>query len=145
MNFLSKNDVKNALFIFVECVGGVLKFTLEPPDPSYARNGSNAKMMWDYNVDNPAKLLGIIYSVKGPNGAFTGMLIKSMDGSVADHQNIPTAYKGRVRIEGRAALVIENVTPQDSTEFKCALIPSTGKDFESAIQLIVTGNMYCKM
>ena len=116
-----------------------MKFALEPPDPSYARNGSNAKLVWDYTVDNPAELLGIIYSVKGSNGAFSGMLVKSVDGSVADHQNIPTAYKGRVRIEGRAALVIENVIPQDSTEFKCALIPSTGTDLESAIQLIVTG------
>lgn len=139
MNLLSKNDVTNALISFVECVGGVLKFTLEPPDPSYARNGSNAKFVWDYSVDNQAELLGIIYSVKGSNGAFTGMLVKLMDGSVADHQNIPSAYKGRVRIEGRAALVIENVTPQDNTEFKCALVPNSGLDLESEVQLIVTG------
>ena len=121
----------------------MLKFTLEPSDPSYARNGSNAKMMWDYSVDNPAELLGIIYSVKGPNGAFTDMLVKSMDGSVVDHSNIPTAYKGRVRIEGRATLVIENVTPQENTEFKCALVRNSGLDVQSTVQLVVTGMCTC--
>ena len=112
---------------------------MEPPNPSYAGNGSNAKLVWDYTVDNPAELLGIIYSVKGSNGAFSGMLVKSVDGSVADHQNIPTAYKGRVRIEGRASLVVENVTPRDNTEFKCALVPKSGTDLESKVKLIVTG------
>ena len=131
--------LKIPFFTFVECIEGVLKFTLEPPDPSYARNGSNTKMMWDYSVDNQAELLGIIFSVKGPSGAFIEMLVKSMDGRVADHQSIPTVYKGRVKIEGRATLVIENVTPEDNKNFKCALVPKAGKDLESSVQLIVTG------
>ena len=114
---------------------------MEPPNPSYARNGSNAKLVWDYSVDNQAELLGIIYSVKElkPSGVFVGMLIKSMDNIVTDHSSIPAAYKGRVRIDGRASLVIENVTAQDNTEFKCALAPNSGIDLESTVQLIVTG------
>ena len=116
-----------------------MKFTLEPPNPSYAGNGSNAKLVWDYSVDNQAELLGIIYSVKEPSGTFTGMLVKLTDGSVRNHLSIPAAYKGRVRIEGRASLVVENVTPQDNTEFKCALVPNSGRDLESKVQLIVTG------
>ena len=107
------------LFYFGECIDGVLKFTLEPPNPSYAGNGSNAKLLWDYSLDNQAELLGIIYSVKEPSGAFAGMLVKLTNGSVMNHQGIPAAYKGRVRIEGRASLVVENVTPRDNTKFKC--------------------------
>ena len=114
---------------------------MEPPNPSYARNGTLAKLVWDYSVDNQGELLGIIYSVKElkPSGVFVGMLIKSMDNIVTYHSSIPAAYKGRVRIEGKASLVIENVTPQDNTEFKCALIPNSGTDLESKVQLIVTG------
>lgn len=123
---------------------GALKFTLEPPNPSYASNGSNAKLMWDYGVDNENELLGIVYFVKVPPGKFSKMLVKSMDGSVADAQGIPLAYKGRVKTEGRATLVIENITPQDNTEFKCALTPNSGTALESKVQLIVTG-MCCKM
>ena len=112
---------------------------MKPPNPSYAGKGRNAKLVWDYSVDNQGKLLGIIYSVKERSGTFTGMLVKSTDGSVMNHQSIPAAYKGRVRIEGRASLVVENVTPQDNTEFKCALVPNSGTDLESTVQLIVTG------
>ena len=112
---------------------------MEPPNPSYARNGTLAKLVWDYSVDNQGELLGIVYSVKEPSGVFVGMLIKSMDNIVTNHQSIPAAYKGRVRIEGRASLVIENVTPQDNTEFKCALVPNSRTDLESKVQLIVTG------
>ena len=139
MSLLSNNDVRNAFFTFVECIDGVLKFTLEPPNPSYVLNESNAKLVWDYSVDNQAELLGIIYSVKEPSGAFAGMLVKLTNGSVIDHQSIPAAYKGRVRIEGRASLVIDNVTPQENTEFKCALVPNSGRDLESKVQLIVKG------
>lgn len=112
---------------------------MEPPNPSYAGNGSNAKLVWDFSMDTQAKLLGIIYSVKEPSGAFTGMLVKYTNGSVINHQSIPAAYKGRVRIEGRASLVVENVTPRDNTEFKCALVPKSGTDLESKVKFIVTG------
>ena len=95
-------------------------------------------------MDKQEDLLGIIYRVKEPSGVFTGMLLKSADGNVTNHQSIPAAYKGRVRIEGRASLVIENVTSQDNTEFKCTLVPNSGKDLGSKVQLIVTGT-YCKI
>ena len=132
-------------FYFIDFViEGALKFTLEPPNPVYARNGSNAKLVWDYSVDSQAELGGIIYSVKLPDGSFAGMLTKSSDNSVKDHQSIPKAYKGRVRIEERASLVIENVNLEDNTEFKCSLVPSSGLDLESTVALIVTG-MYRKM
>ena len=116
-----------------------MKITLRPPNPSYARNGSNAKLVWDYSVDNQADLLGIIYSVKKNSGAFTGMLVKFANGSVTNHQVVPAAYKGRVRIEGRATLVIENVSPRDNTLFRCTLRATSGAEETSIIHLIVTG------
>ena len=123
-------------------VEGFTKFTLEPPDPSYARNGSNAKLVWDYSVDNKQKeLKGISFSVDGSSG-FLQMLVQVKDGSVVEHPSIPSVYKGRVRMEGNASLVIENVSPQDSNRFRCELIPETGQGVihRSTVQLIVTGN-----
>ena len=121
-----------------------MKFTLEPPDPSYARIGSNAKLMWDYSVDNQADLDGIIYSVQVSGGAFTKMLGLQSDGTVGNFPSIPNKYKGRVRIEGRASLVIENITSQDNTSFMCTLIakPGAGQDVQSQVRLIVTGIYY---
>ena len=122
-----------------------MKFTLEPPNPSYARNGSNAKLVWDYSVDNEADLDGIIYSVQISGGTFTNMLGLQSDGTVQNFpSNIPNKYKGRVRTEGRASLVIENITSQDNSTFKCTLVAKTGagQDVESRVQLIVTGIYY---
>ena len=118
-----------------------MKFTLEPPDPSYARSGSNAKLVWDYSVDNQADLDGIIYSVQVSGGTFTNMLGLQSDGTVVNFPSIPNKYKGRVRIEGRASLVIENITSQDNSTFKCTLVakPGAGQDVKSPVQLIVTG------
>ena len=122
-----------------------MKFTLEPLNPSYARNGSDVKLVWDYSVDNQqAELDGIIYSLKISSDSFTNMLGLQNDGTVTTFSTIPNEYKGRVRIEGRASLVIENITSQDNTAFKCTLVAQTGvgRDVLSAVQLIVTGMYY---
>ena len=125
-------------------LGGVIKFTAEPPNPSYARNGSNAKLVWDYSVDNKqAELEGIRYSVES-DGKFNVILLLTNNGTVLNLPNIPAAYNGRVRIEGRASLVIENITLQDNTQFKCTLVTKygAGRDSVSIVQLIVTGMYY---
>ena len=125
-------------------LGGVIKFTVEPPDPSYARNGSNAKLVWDYSVDNKqAELEGIRYSAES-NGKFNVILVLTNTGTVLNLPNIPAAYNGRVRIEGRASLVIENINLQDNTQFKCTLVAKFGGDLVSIVQLIVTGTYYLK-
>lgn len=115
---------------------------MEPPNPSYAKNNSNAKLVWDYSADNPqAELEGILYSVQVPGGYFTNMLGLLYNGTVIIVSTIPSAYKGRVRIEGRASLVIENVNLQDNTAFMCTLVTKigAGRDVVSIVQLIVTG------
>ena len=123
---------------------GVLKFTLAPPNPSYARNGSNATLVWDYSVDDKqAELRRIIYSVQY-RGAFRWMLIKQNDGNVVEYPYIPLAYRGRVRIEGNASLVIENVSPVDNALFQCKLVANLVSDLVSTVQLIVTGT-YCNL
>lgn len=119
-----------------------MKFTVEPPNPSYAKNTSNAKLVWDYSADNPqAELEGILYSVQVPGGTFTNILGLLYNGTVIIFPTIPSAYKGRVRIEGRASLVIENINLQDNTAFMCTLVAKVGagRDFVSIVQLIVTG------
>ena len=90
--------------------------------------------------DRQKELLGVIYSVLlGPSRVFVGMLVELKNGTIVNHNSLPSVYKGRVKIEGNASLVIKNVTPQDNTIFKCALIPDAGTDQESEVQLIVTG------
>jgi len=128
-------------FVIIE---GVIKFTSIPHNPSYARNGTDAKLVWDYSVDNPqTELEGVIYGVKkGSN--FINMLGQQNDGTVTTFSSIPNEYKGRVRIEGRASLVIEKVTFQDNTSFMCTLVakPGAGRDQTSKVRLIVTGMYY---
>ena len=117
------------MFIHLEAY---VTFTIKPDDPSYVRNRSTAKLVWDYSDPN-GDLIGILFSVD-VGGIFIKMLAQQ-NGVVSYSKYIPAAYKGRVRMEGRATLVIENITPKDNTKFKCDLLPGD----ESIIQLIVTG------
>lgn len=60
------------------------------------------------------------------------------NGVVQEHPDLPLVYKGRVRIEGNATLVIEKVATQANTGFRCELIGSKG-DRISLVQVIVAG------
>ena len=113
-----------------------MNFTQEPSNPSYFNNGSDAKLVWDY-TDPHNEIQVIIYSVL-VNGAFVRMMVNSSHG-VQEHPNIPPSYKGRVKIEGRATLVIKNINPGDNTEFKCELTGSFLGSIVHTVQLIVTG------
>ena len=115
-------------------------FTQEPPKPSYFNNGSDANLVWDY-TDPLNKIQNIIYSVVY-NNAPVKMLVNDSSG-VQEHPDIPPSYKGRVKIEGRATLVIKNINSGDNTEFRCELIGNFGKTIESKVLLIVAG-MYCR-
>ena len=114
-----------------------MKFTQEPSNPSYFNNGSDANLVWDY-IDPHNKLQNIIFSVL-VNGSFIQMMFND-SGGVQEYSSIPLSYKGRVKIEGRATLVIKNINPGDNTIFKCELEII---DFlESTVELIVTGTYY---
>ncbi len=98
--------------------------------------------MWDYSVtDRQAELKAIIWDVY-LNNEYKTLIIELKNGDRVIKSNIPPAYKGRVGIEGRASLVIENITDQDNTFFQCTLNsePASGlTDKTSYINLIVTG------
>ena len=113
-----------------------MRFTQEPSNPSYFHNGNDAKLVWDY-TDPHNKIQAIIYSVL-VNGAFVKMMVNDSSG-VQEHPNIPHSYKGRVKIEGRATLVIKNINPGDNTKFNCELIGSFVYLVRSKVQLIVAG------
>ena len=116
-----------------------MRFTQEPSNPSYFNNGSDANLVWDYTDPN-SKIQSIIYSVL-VDGAFVKMIVNA-SGGVQDTPYIPLSYKGRVRIEGRATLVIKNITPGDDTKFKCEVRGSFYYSVESTVQLIVAGVYY---
>ncbi|CAH3158906.1 unnamed protein product, partial [Pocillopora meandrina] len=111
-----------------------VRFTQEPSDPSYFNNGTDANLVWDY-TDPHNIVQSIIYSVL-VDGIFVRMLVNESRG-VQEHPNIPPSYKGRVKIEGRATLVIKNINPEDNTKFRCELIGSFINIFQSTMLLIV--------
>ena len=113
-----------------------MHFTQEPTNPSYFNNGSDAKLVWDYTDPN-SKIQSIIYSVL-VDGAFVKMIVNASGGV----HYIPLSYKGRVKIEGRATLVIKNIKPGDDTEFKCEVRGSFSYSVESTVELIVAGMYY---
>ena len=103
------------VYWLLSILGGVNQhFTQEPSNPSYFINGSDANLVWDY-ADPQNDIQSIIYSVL-VNGELVEMLVNDSLG-VQEHTRIPPSYKGRVKIERRATLVIENINPRDNTEF----------------------------
>ena len=116
-----------------------MNFTQEPSNPSYFSNGSDANLVWDY-ADPQNNIQHIIYSVL-LHGKFVRMMFNDSRG-VQEHPNIPPSYKGRVKIEGRATLVIKNINPGDNTKFKCEMMGSFLHTVESIVQLIVDGMYY---
>ena len=128
------------LCLWLPILGGVdVYFTQEPSNPSYFNNGSDANLVWDY-TDSHNKIQVIIYSVL-VDGAFVRMMVNGSRG-VQEHPNIPPPYKGRVKIEGRATLVIKNINPGDNTKFRCVMFGSFVRTIESTVQLIVAGKYY---
>ena len=116
-----------------------MHFTQEPSNPSYFNNGSDANLVWDY-TDPHNKIQHIIYSVL-VNVAFVRVIFNDSHG-VQEHPSIPPSYKGRVKIEGRATLVIKNINPRDNAKFSCELIGSFLETVKSTVQLIVAGRYY---
>ena len=128
------------MFMVVYLGGVDVRFTQEPSNPSYFNNGSDANLVWDY-TDPHNEIQYITYSVL-VDGTFVRMIFND-SGGVQEHPKIPPSYKGRVKIEGRATLVIKNINPGDNTEFECELIGDFLYVVQSTVQLIVAG-MYDK-
>ena len=123
--------------LWLSILGGVnVHFTQEPSDPSYFNNGSDAKLVWDF-ADPENKIRRITYSVL-VNGKFLRMIVNGSHG-VLEHPEIPPSFRGRVKIEGRATLVIYNINPGDNTNFRCELIGSFLYLVQSTVQLDVAG------
>ena len=114
-------------------------FTREPYNPIYFNNGSYANLVWDY-ADPHNNVQSTLYSVQVA-GAFVKMMVNDSRG-VQEHPDIPPSYKGRVKIEGSATLVIKNINPEDNTRFKCEVRGSFFYSVESTVQLIVAGMYY---
>ena len=136
-------QVTKELIIFclwMSILGGVgVVFTQEPSNPSYFNNGSDANLVWDY-TDPHNEVQYITYRVL-VNGSFDTMMINSSRG-VQENPDMPSSYKGRVKIEGRATLVIKNINPGDNTEFRCELTGSFVGSIAHTVQLIAAGMYY---
>ena len=123
--------------LWLSILGGVdVQFTQKPSDPSYFNNGSDANLVWNY-ADPHNIIRGIVYSVL-VNGEFKAMIFNDSRG-VQEHPSIPLSYKGRVKIEGRATLIIKNISPRDNTKFRCLMSQNPAGEVESLVELIVAG------
>ena len=128
------------LFVMFLQLDVIANFTRRPSNPTYVKNGTTAKLVWDYSDPNN-DLIAIVLSVLvdvSQGKVFKRMLFKQ-DGVVYYHTEIPPAYKERVRMEGKATLVIQKITPKDSTEFSCEVLRHMVSPWRSTIQLIVAG------
>ena len=127
------------LCLWLSILGGVdVHFTQEPSNPSYFNNGSDANLVWNYT--DPHKVHGILFMVL-VDGSYVRMIYRDNNG-VQEHPDIPPSYTGRVKIKERATLVIKNINPRDSTEFKCELRGGFVASVEHTVQLIVAGTYY---
>ena len=114
-------------------VSADVRFTQKPSNPSYFKNGSDAKLVWDYSDPlNATRTIAFSVLVKD---IYKKMIFRGSSG-VQEHSEIPPSYKGRVKIEGRATLVIKNINPGDNTKFKFEMF---GSQLHSRVQLIVAG------
>ena len=140
LNIILTQKGPRILSLWMSILGGVnVRFTQEPSNPSYFNNDGDANLVWDY-TDPHNNIQSIIYSVL-IHGVFIKMMVNDSHG-VQEHPNIPPSYKGRVKIEERATLVIKNINPGDNTEFRCELIGRFVYTVESRVQLIVAGTYY---
>ena len=74
-----------------------VRFTQEPSNPSYFNNGSDANLVWDY-TDPHNNIQFIVYSVL-VDDTFASLIVNDSQG-VRENPNIPSFYKGRVKIKG---------------------------------------------
>ena len=116
-----------------------MHFIQEPSNPSYFNNGSDANLVWDY-ADPQNEVQNIIYSVL-VGRTFVRLMVNGSHG-VQESNDIPLSYKGRIKIEQRATLVIKNINPGDNTEFKCEMWGTFKEAVISTAQLIVAGTYY---
>ena len=115
-------------------------FTQKPSNPSYFNNGTDANLVWDY-ADPHNEIQFIYYSVVVDNKFVTVILNDSQ--GVRENPNIPSLYKGRVEIKGRATLVIKNINPKDNNrKIKCEMRAGSSGTIESGIRLILAGTYY---
>ena len=126
------------LCLWLSILGGVnVSFTQEPSNPSYFNNGSDANLVWNY-TDPLNEVNSVLYKVEVDGDKPKKMIVKNNRG-VQESPEIPPSYQGRVKIEGRATLVIKNINPGDNKNFICELTGSFLKTFQRTVKLIVAG------
>ena len=119
-----------------------MSFTKEPDNPTFIAKGNNVTLVWDHTVtDRQTELKGISWAAYF-NNQFKNLIVELNNGSRVVKSDMPPAYTGRIAMKGRASLVIANITPQDDTFYKCALLaePASGlQDEGSTVKIVVTG------
>ena len=119
-----------------------MSFTRKPDNPTYVTKGNNVTLVWDYTVtDRQTELKAINWAVQ-INNQYEILITELKNGDRVPNSNMPSAYRGRVHIEGNSSLVIENITAHVNTFFQCEVRaePTSGLQSQtSTVKLIVTG------
>ena len=144
LQVMSKSQVINRQFpLFVDFTEGLV-FTQTPNGTLYYVKGSDAFFNWSYRVDNRTAELGfVIWSrYNNTNQQEQILFYEDVKGDIHPGFNRPPSYIGRVRKEGQATLVVENVTFEDTAKYSCTLDgKSPVPDVDDIVQLVVTGSV----
>ena len=124
------------------------RFTKHPEDTLYVVKGQTARFTWDYHVDNinsefdsqsPRWYFNSFFSMIGYGNAYDSWKFSIARITCPARLRTPTL---RVSVEGKATLVITNVSLADSGTYICRLYLASGLSSSmptSQAQLIVTG------
>ncbi|XP_028516690.1 uncharacterized protein LOC114575621 [Exaiptasia diaphana] len=134
------------LFLLVKSSDAAVRFTKQPGSKLYVLKGHTAKFTWDYHVDN----INIEFDSQSPRWYYhnDSYVIGYGDAFlnwkfIIDTSTCPARLLTptiRVSVEGKATLVITNVTLADSGTYGCRLVLSSGLPISmptSQAQLIV--------
>ena len=127
---------------------GVLKFSQKPNDVIYLRKGSDVVLKWDYAEKSELQFIDWkVYNKTA--GKYVFLRVEDENGTAAHNPAAPwppAAYVGRIEREGRATIIIKNITIEDAANFKCTLTGKPGVgSIGSDILLVVTGTMAFKV
>ncbi|KAJ7326571.1 hypothetical protein OS493_027525 [Desmophyllum pertusum] len=123
---------------------GDLTFTQEPGAKLYRQEGSNVALTWDYKVDKIGELEYIIWRVYNKTEMKTrNLIVEYKKFGYVRYTNYTLSAYGteRLKKEGRATLVIKDITFEDSTNYRC-ILSGENATAESLVELIVTGHTY---
>lgn len=120
------------------------QFSKEPNSIIYVTAGKEIRLGWDYKIIGAER--NDAFSTSSPTWSILdkeGQEIelcsekKDLQWKWSVSQSCPDRYKGRIRKESGATLIISGATESDSGFYRCSLVMISGKPVISTVQVVV--------